>query len=546
MKERKKYLDSPGSIWLPVLFAAGLKIILLATGRIPFNADEAIVALMARHINQGNLPIFFYGQSYMGSMDAILVALGFKAFGEAVSVIRILQSLLYLGTVYTTAVLGKIIFKSPRAAVIAGMLAAVPPVNVSLYTTISLGGYGELLFIGNLLLISGIQITRKVKKEGFIAGTGFHLILLGWGMGAGFAFWVIGLSLVYTIPAGLFLMWEIWKSERPGKFLLAGFLILSGGLIGAMPWWIFALINNSTEVFSELAGSALSGISNGTALTQVLQRFGSLFLFGSTVLLGLRPPWGVRWLMMPILPFILVFWCLVFYSSIKNIARKKYRNELPLFGLMGVILLAGFILTPYGADPSGRYFVPLILPMVIFGTEFLIKHPKINPKISLGIVALILIFNLGGTIQSILEYPPGLTSQFDKIAQIDHQKMGELMVFLEKKQITRGYTNYWVSYPLAFLSNEQLIFVPRLPYHEDFRYTARDDRYPPYDKLVLASKEIGYITTKHPILDNYLRQEFKSRGISWEEKQIGDFQIFYELSVLIHPQELGLGTTTIQ
>lgn len=346
MKERKKYLDSPGSIWLPVLFAAGLKIILLATGRIPFNADEAIVALMARHINQGNLPIFFYGQSYMGSMDAILVALGFKAFGEAVSVIRILQSLLYLGTVYTTAVLGKIIFKSPRAAVIAGMLAAVPPVNVSLYTTISLGGYGELLFIGNLLLISGIQITRKVKKEGFIAGTGFHLILLGWGMGAGFAFWVIGLSLVYTIPAGLFLMWEIWKSERPGKFLLAGFLILSGGLIGAMPWWIFALINNSTEVFSELAGSALSGISNGTALTQVLQRFGSLFLFGSTVLLGLRPPWGVRWLMMPILPFILVFWCLVFYSSIKNIARKKYRNELPLFGLMGVILLAGFIFNP--------------------------------------------------------------------------------------------------------------------------------------------------------------------------------------------------------
>ena len=545
MKEINKYLDSPGSIWLPVLFAAGLKIILLAAGSIPFNADEAIVALMARHINQGNLPTFFYGQSYMGSMDAILVALGFKVFGEAVSVIRILQSLLYLGTVYTTAVLGKIIFKSPQAAVIAGMLAAVPPVNVSLYTTISLGGYGELLFIGNLLLISGIQITRKVKKECFKVGTGFHLILLGWGMGAGFAFWVIGLSLVYTIPAGLFLLWEIWKSERSSKFLLAGFLLLAGGIIGAMPWWIFALINNTTEVFSELAGSALTGISNGTALALVLQRFGSLFLFGSTVLLGLRPPWGIRWLMMPILPFILVFWCLVLYSSIKNFARKKYRNELPMFGLMGVILLAGFILTPYGADPSGRYFVPLILPMVMFGADFLVNQPKIKPKIALGIVALILIFNLGGTIQSILEYPPGLTSQFDKITQIDHQKMDELMVFLEKEQITRGYSNYWVSYPLAFLSKEQLIFVPRLPYHEDFRYTARDDRYPPYAKLVLAAKEVGYITTKHSMLDEYLRQEFKSRGISWEEKQIGDFQIFYELSVLIHPQELGLGTTTI-
>ena len=157
---------------------------------------------------------------------------------------------------------------------------------------------------------------------------------------------------------------------------------------------------------------------------------------------------------------------------------------------------------------------------------------------------LVVIFNLGGTIQSILEYPPGLTSQFDKIAQIDHQKMDELIGFLTQKQITRGYSNYWVSYPLAFLSEEKLIFVPRLPYHEDFRYTARDDRYPPYTELVYTAEDLGYITTKHPVLDEYLRQEFKSRAITWEEKRIGDFQIFYDLSVLIHPQELGLGNTT--
>ena len=66
---------------IPILFAIALKVYVSPVDITPFNADEAIVALMARHINQGNIPIFFYGQSYMGSLDAILVAIGFRIFG---------------------------------------------------------------------------------------------------------------------------------------------------------------------------------------------------------------------------------------------------------------------------------------------------------------------------------------------------------------------------------------------------------------------------------------------------------------------------------
>ena len=58
---------------------------------VPFNSDEAVVALMARHILQGERPIFFYGQAYMGSADAYLVATGFWVFGEQVWVIRLIE-----------------------------------------------------------------------------------------------------------------------------------------------------------------------------------------------------------------------------------------------------------------------------------------------------------------------------------------------------------------------------------------------------------------------------------------------------------------------
>ncbi|MBP7356321.1 MAG: glycosyltransferase family 39 protein, partial [Longilinea sp.] len=133
---------------LILLVAAGLKLWLLLAERVPFNADEAVVALMARHILQGERPIFFYGQAYMGSLDAWLVAGGFAIFGQQVWVIRLLQTLLYLGTIATTYLIGKTILGSSRTGLIAAALLAVPTVNVTLYTTASLGGYGEAILIG--------------------------------------------------------------------------------------------------------------------------------------------------------------------------------------------------------------------------------------------------------------------------------------------------------------------------------------------------------------------------------------------------------------
>ena len=81
----------------------------------------------------------------------------------------------------------------------------------------------------------------------------------------------------------------------------------------------------------------------------------------------------------------------------------------------------------------------------------------------------------------------------------------------------------------------------RLPYHQDFRYTPRDDRYPAYTSAVRASSRVAYITTHHPGLDSYLRAQFAERDIAWDEETIGDFRVFYNLSAAIHPEEIGLG-----
>ncbi|MCK4489807.1 MAG: hypothetical protein KAU23_06075, partial [Anaerolineales bacterium] len=291
-------------------------------------------------------------------------------------------------------------------------------------------------------------------------------------------------------------------------------------------------------------GSAIADIANAPRLFLLLDRIRNLILFGGTVIMGLRPPWDVRWLMMPLLPFVLIFWFSVLFSSITKMYRNKNQSELWIISLIGTVLLAGFIFTPFGSDPSGRYFTPLIVPMALFGADLIVSKLSRKTLLQLGLLFLVLIYNLGGTVQSALDFPPGLTTQFDEVAQIDQRKMGELIDFLKEEKIYRGYSNYWVSYPLAFLSEEEFIFVPRLPYHEDFRYTARDDRYSLYGEMVGSAGEVGYITTNHSALDNYLRQQFDDRDLTWEEKRIGDYLVYYNFSNLIHPQDIGLGMTT--
>ena len=527
---------------LPVLLAAVLKSFIWQTGITPFNADEAIVALMARHINQGQIMSFFYGQSYMGSLDAIIVALGFRIFGEQVWVIRLVQSVLYLGTVATTVQLAARVLKSSWAALFAGLLVAIPPVNVALYTTVSLGGYGEMLLIGNLLLLGGLSTIDELRTEKLPAKR-FYWGLAAWGLGAGFAFWVFGLTLVYSIPMMIGFIWYLKKHNEP--ILLKGLTyLIVGGLVGSSPWWAAALADGNLAVFSELMGAAIAGASRGSWLLRPIRRLVNLVIFGGSVMTGIRPPWTVQWLMLPVMPFALIFWLTVLLYSLRKLIREKLSANLSFLALIGLIFAVGFIFSPYGDDPSGRYFLPFLVPMSLFGADLVTTHLGERKYWALGLMAFLLLFNLGGIIQSTRNAPPGLTTQFDSVTQVDHSRMAELIDFLRANQIKAGYSNYWVSYPLAFLSDEEIIFVPRLPYHEDFRYTSRDDRYRPYTEIVRSSSDVAYITTLHTDLDDYLKDQFTSFGITWMEEKIGDYTVYYQLSAPLHVTEIGLGETT--
>lgn len=520
-----------------ILLAAIWKIIFFFWDVVPFNSDEAIVALMARHILQGERPIFFYGQAYMGSLDAFLVAGGFLIFGQKVWVIRLVQSLLYLGIVLTTYFIGKEAFRSHRVGVIAALLLAIPTVNVTLYTTASLGGYGEALLLGNLAVLGAlILIQRHAQAENArLPWLGFGL----WGALVGCGLWANGLSLVYSAPAGLYLLWGLWKYRRGW---LAGFVpaVLAGFFIGSLPWWLFAATNGASSLVHELLGSAVD-VEQAPWLVRTATHLVNFLLLGLPAIFGFRPPWAVRWLGLPLLPFVLIFWMAVLWFFYRGLSKNgPQRGGYVLLGGVVGTLQAGFLFTAFGVDPSGRYFVPLAVPLALVAAQMILQVTRRGWQTA-ALLALVVGYQFWGTLQCGLRYPPGLTTQFYEPSVIDHRADVELMAFLRQEGETRGYSNYWVSYPIAFLSDEDIIFIPRLPYHQDFRYTPRDDRYLPYNEVVRNSPRAAYITTRNPELDSYLRDHFSGLGITWKEKLIGDYQVYYHLSRHVQPEEIGLG-----
>ncbi len=505
----------------------------------PFNADESIVALMAKHILQGERPLFFYGQAYMGSLDAFLAAAGFAIFGTQVWVIRAVQILLFSATMIVWHRFCEEGFESRIVADAAVLLLAIPPVMVTLYTTISLGGYGEALLFGSLCMLLALQIVRGRSTVGR---------WLGLGLSAGIGFWAFPLSLVLSMPACLAALFirphplpDLPQGSGAAKRIRTPVrlaLLAAGALLGALPW-IIGWIRLGAAALNELGGSAIAGAVSGGAPAVLVVRLLDFFVFGLSALLGFRPSWEFRALAPALIPFILALDLgMIGYSIWALRLRDGARTARLMLAGAALLLCAVYLTTPFGNDPSGRYFLPLALVAVAWTAVFAGKIAERVGRYGFAALLLLVLFCGWGTAESAVRNPPGITTQFDPVAQVDMRDLPAVIGFLRDHGETRGYTNYWVSFPLAFLSDEELIFTARMPYHPDLRYTARDDRYAPYDLEVEEAGRVAFITTNNPALDSLLESAFARLGVDYRVEQIGDFRIYYGLSRIVRPEEI--------
>ncbi|HEY7022129.1 MAG TPA: hypothetical protein VH349_13505 [Ktedonobacterales bacterium] len=235
-----------------IALAMIVRVGLVAAGWPGTDSDDATMGLMAKHIVAlGERPIFFYGQSYMGSIEAYAAALVFLLLGASEFALKCGLILLYV--CFMAIMYGFLVQITSRAWALVGEALLALGADEMLYHQLeAYGGYLETLIFGAALLALTCWLIRTQRDATLTRRR--YLALAGWGLAAGLGLWSDVLVAPFVVLTAGALALFCWPTVRRWGAVLA----LSCLLLGLSPWIIY---------LATPAPSAPRGlIQSGTAL----------------------------------------------------------------------------------------------------------------------------------------------------------------------------------------------------------------------------------------------------------------------------------------
>ncbi len=473
-------------------------------------ADEGVVGLMGKHIAAGNeLPVFFYGQSYLGALEAYCAAVSFAVFGAGFFALRLV-------TFCFSIAIGVLLYRfanrfySVAVARWATALVAVAPMYFLQWNLKARGGFVEhvVLVLAVMSLFWRFYLYHQRDRT-----TAFLL-----GLVSGVALWVNQLVGAY-LAAMAFLVLLRREDRRGWGAAVAGLVLGSCLLLGynvVHPLATVrslarkALVMNRVKVEERDENWAVRGFeARIAALGDGLDKLGVVF--------GIPPGDDVERLGMSedsrtggpaararrLLFFIPLG---VFGAGLWASRPRRGRAGWDVIGsdqLLGLFALITFVV----GYVSPRYMLPAYpLAALMAGVLAARAGGAAGRLLQAGIVA-VLFFNVAGWVDA-ASLP----------AAADEDRGRQLIGFLEGKGIGACYSASPL-YHLAFASSERVVFAP-----------LQKDRYPPYDAAVETADSICYVfrddqTTKRQHLA--LLALLESRQVRYTVEQVGPYRVMY-------------------
>ncbi|MEU1809557.1 DUF423 domain-containing protein [Micromonospora aurantiaca (nom. illeg.)] len=241
---------TPRRLPLPTLLAllvgfagVGYRLALLFADVPPTNSDEATMGLAALHIARGDgFPVWFYGQAYMGTLEAYLAAPLVALAGPSVLVLRLPTLALYALFLLLSWRLTRRLGGDRWYALLVVAVLALGADRVVKNQLIAGGGYPELNPAGAALALLTVGLC--------VAGAGARLPRwAAWGLIAGVLLWVDPLILPYVLTLGALLVARRWR-ELAGR---AGAVLAGALLLGAAPMLVDSVRHGRNPVTAVLA-----------------------------------------------------------------------------------------------------------------------------------------------------------------------------------------------------------------------------------------------------------------------------------------------------
>ena len=163
------------AVWVAVLVTAALIVlrsfVFLHYEQADFDADQAIVGLMAKHLSEGRAwPLFFYGQLYMMGVQAWIAVPAFLVLGPTVFALKL--PLLVINVVTGGLLVWLLVrdagLRAWQALTASAWFSLLPPVTASRLVQAQ-GGTIEPLFYGLLLWM----LRRRAVAFGLLFAFGF-------------------------------------------------------------------------------------------------------------------------------------------------------------------------------------------------------------------------------------------------------------------------------------------------------------------------------------------------------------------------------------
>ncbi len=270
---------------LIIIVNASIRLVLIIHHWPTTNSDEATVGLMALHIAHGHdFPAFFYGQGFIGALEAYMGAALFFVFGPSVFALRFGVLLFYIAFLICMYLLTRLLY-SKGLALVTLMVLGVGTNEILFRAIPAFAGHPETPLFGALIILLSLWLglASQTRFQESRSRLPWRLILLYavWGFVAGLALWNDALAVSFIIMGALFLLVCCRNTLR--AVTIAS--ISLGLLIGLLPVLLNDLSAPIAQKSFHVFGFLISG-SSAPGSDSLILRFAASFLVSLPIATG--------------------------------------------------------------------------------------------------------------------------------------------------------------------------------------------------------------------------------------------------------------------
>jgi hypothetical protein len=464
------------------------------------NADEAIVGLMARHVLDGQLTTFYWGQAYAGSQEALVTAPLFLVAGSSWLALRIVPIVLTAVAAVLVWRVGRRTIGEPAAAVAGAVFWLWPAFNV-FQLTHQQGLYASDVVYCTLLMLLALRVVERpdLGRVGIL------------GLVLGLAFWQTAQIVPVAVPI---VAWTIMK--RPASLRHAWLAVLLA-VVGMLPWIVW----NAGHGWESLDMPAY-----GDHVTS-LRLLASPFL---PMMLGLRAPFSAD-LLVPA-PLMYVLYLTLLGLFVVGAVQTRRRNSSILYVVAAVFPFV-YMLAPKTSLALGtpRYLVVLTPVLVLLVAQVATRYYRAVAL--LAVVTVISTVTLHRMETWFGDTPRPVTQAIGlgprHTVQLVPRDLGPLVAGLDALGLDHVYTDYWLAYRLDFDTKERIVAVEdrltSLAVQDGNVVPARGEtvRYPPYEREVRGARH-GFVFYRSLVDSAAVVPKLERLG--YRRRDAGSFVIF--------------------